>query len=91
MGLKNLNCFYKIIHGQHNQGRMTIAMPETMKEATHALLQRGDSMWIRDPVHPPAVCDMTNSYDTYAKVFRSNSKGGTVSTSHVQTEESAIS
>ena len=47
-------------------------------------------MWIRDAVHLPAVSDLTNAYDTNARVFWSDSKGGTFSNSQVQTEESAI-
>ena len=62
-----------------------MTMPEAMKEATYALLQRGDKMQTKDPVHPPAVCDITNVYDTYARAFQSDSKRGTVSNSHVQT------
>ena len=62
-----------------------------MKEATHTLLQRGDRMQTKDLKHPPAVCDnMTNAYDTNIRAFWSDSKGGTVSTSHVWTGEGAI-
>ena len=62
-------------------------MPEAKKEATHThthtLFQRDAKMRIRDIVHWPAVCDLTNAYDNNAKAFRSDSKGGTVSNKHV--------
>ena len=56
---------------------MTIS--EAMKEATYALLQRGETMQAYDAKHPPAVCDLTNTYDTHTRAFRSESKRGTVS------------
>ena len=65
-------------------------MPEAMKEATHSLLQRGEKMRTYDVKHPPSVRDMTNAYDTHARGFRSDSKGGTVSkTPTVRTDETA--
>ena len=42
---------------------------EAMKEATHALLQRGDTMRTYYSKHPPAVRDLTNAYDTHARAF----------------------
>ena len=65
-------------------------MAEAIKEVTHALLQRGDTMQTRNPAHPPAVCIMTNAYDAHMRVFWLVSKGGTVSNSHVRTGESVI-
>ena len=58
-------------------------MPEAMKEATHALLQTGDHMRSYDAVHPPPVRDMTNAYDSNARAFRSDCKGGTISNNNV--------
>ena len=65
-------------------------MPEAMKEATHSLLQRGESMRTYDVKHPPSVRDITNAYDTHARGFQTDSKGGTVSkTQSFQTRDAA--
>ena len=58
-------------------------MPEAMQEATHTLLQRGPSMRTRDAVHPPPVCDLTNAFDTHARAFRTDTKGGVSNSSQV--------
>ena len=42
-----------------------MTIPEAMKKATHALLQRGEKMQAYDPKNPPAVCDLTNACDTH--------------------------
>ena len=54
-----------------------MTMPEAMKEATHSLLQRGENMRTYDVKHPPSVRDMTNAFDTHARGFQLDSKGGT--------------
>ena len=59
-------------------------MPEAMKEATHALLQTGDHMRRLDAIHPPSVRDMTNAYDSTARAFQCDCKGGTISNDNVQ-------
>ena len=59
-------------------------MLEAMKEATHALLQTGDHMRRYDAIHPPSVRDMTNAYDSTARAFRSDCKGGTISNNNVR-------
>ena len=65
-------------------------MPEAMKEATHSLLQRGEKMRTYDVKHPPSVRDMTNAYDTHARSFRTDSKGGTVSmTQSIRTDKTS--
>ena len=33
-----------------------MTMPEAMKEATHVLLQQGDTIQMNDPKQPPASC-----------------------------------
>ena len=67
-----------------------MTMPEAMKEATHSLLQRGEKMRTYDVKHPPSVRDMTNAYDTHARSFRTDSKGGVVSkTQSIRLVESA--
>lgn len=59
---------------------------------THTLLQiqRSDKMKIKDTVQPPAVCDMTIIFDANAGAFWSDSIGGTVSNSNVQTRAGVI-
>ena len=48
------------------------------------LLQRGNKMQTKDAKQPPAVCDMTNAYDTNGRAFQIDSKSGTtVSNNHV--------
>ena len=67
-----------------------MTMPEAMKEATHALLQKGPAMRTRDAVHPPPVRDLTNAFDTNARAFRTDAKGGTVSnTNHIRVGDGA--
>ena len=66
-------------------------MPEAMKEATHALLQTGDHMRRVDAIHPPSVRDMTNAYDSSARAFRSDCKGGTISNNNVRQGAGPIS
>ena len=66
-----------------------MTMPEAMKEATHTLLHRGATMRMYDAKHPPPVRDLTNAFDSTARVFRSDSKHGTVSNSHVRIGEGA--
>ena len=66
-------------------------MSEAMKEATHALLQTGDHMCSYDAVHPPPVQDMTNAYDSNARAFRSDCKGGTISNNNVRQGAGPIS
>ena len=36
-----------------------------------------------DAVHPPSVLDMTNAYDTIARAFRRDYKGGTISNNNI--------
>ena len=67
-----------------------MTMPEAMKEAIHSSLQRGDTMQIQNPTHPLAIYDMTNAYDTHTRPFWLESKGDTVSDSHVWTGENDI-
>ena len=69
IGLNNSYVFFKLIHQLHNPGRRMTTMPEVMKEATHALLQRDVTMQTRDPTHPPSVCDLINAYDTHTQAF----------------------
>ena len=65
-------------------------MPEAMKEATHALFQKGPAMRTRDAVHPPPIRDLTNAFDTNARAFRTDAKGGTVSnTNHIRVGDGA--
>ena len=44
-------------------------MLEAMKAATCTLGQRVDKMWIKNAVHSPAVCDLTNVYDINSRAF----------------------
>ena len=60
-----------------------MAIPEAMKEATHALLQRGATMQTYDAKHPPAVRNLTNAFDTHTRAFRSDAKGGTASRTQI--------
>ena len=46
-----------------------MTIPKAMKEATHAILQRGDTIQTRDATCPQTVCDMTNAYDTHIRAF----------------------
>ena len=46
-----------------------MTMSEAMKEATHALLQRGPSIQTRDPIHPPPIHNLTNVYNTHTQAF----------------------
>ena len=85
MGLNNSYCFYKIIHEHHNQRRMMMTMLEAMKAATCTLGQRVDKMWIKNTVHSPAVCDLTNVYDINSRAFWSDIQGCTVSNNYVGT------
>ena len=64
-------------------------MPEAMQEATHTLLQRGPKMRTRDAVHPPPVRDLTNAFDTHARAFRMDAKGGVSNSSQVRVGEGA--
>ena len=57
-------------------------MLDTMKEATHSLLQNGKHMCIVAAIHPPSVLDMTNAYDSTARAFQSDCKGGSISNSN---------
>ena len=68
-------------------------MSEAMKEATHALLQiqTGDHMRRVDAIHPPSVRDMTNAYDSSARAFQSDCKGGTISNNNVRQGAGPIS
>ena len=50
-------------------------MPEAVKEAAHAMLQKGETMRKLAPVHPPFVRDLTNAFDTSIRNFWSNVKG----------------
>ena len=50
-------------------------MPEAVKEAAHAMLQKGETMRKLAPVHPPFVRDLTNAFDTSTRNFRSDVKG----------------
>ena len=59
-------------------------MPEVMKESTHTLLQRCDSMCMYDPIHPSSIRDMTNAYNTNGRAFWSNCKGDTISKNQVR-------
>ena len=66
-------------------------MLDAMKEAIHALLQTDDHMCTLDAFHPPYVCDMTNAYDSTARAFQRNCKGGTISNNNVQQGVGVIS
>ena len=67
-------------------------MPEAMKEATHALLQTGDHNMQRvNAIHPPSVRDMTNAYNSTARAFQRDCKGGTISNNNVQQGAGPIS
>ena len=68
-----------------------MTMPKAMKEATHSLLQRGVKMQTYDVKHPPPVRNMTNAYDTHTRAFQIDSKGGSVSNSHVRHGEGVAS
>ena len=50
-------------------------MPEAVKEAAHAMLQKGQTMRKLASVHPPFVRDLTNAFDTSIRNFRSDVKG----------------
>ena len=49
-------------------------MPDVIKEATYSLLQNGKKMRMVDAIHLSSVCDMTNTYDSTARAFRSDCK-----------------
>ena len=89
MGLNNSYIFYKIIHQKYTPQKRMMTMPEAMQEATHTLLQRGPSMRTRDAVHPPPVRDLTNAFDTHARAFRTDAKGGVSKSSQVRVGEGA--
>ena len=62
---------------------------EIIEEATQVQLQRGDIMQTKDPTHPPAVCEMRNTYNTHDTIFWRDLKSGTLSNSNVQQGEGA--
>ena len=50
-------------------------MPEAVREAAHAMLQKGETMRKQAPIHPPFKRDLTNAFDTSVRNFRSDVKG----------------
>ena len=63
---------------KHNPGRRPVTMAQGIKEAAHALLQRGSKMRTRAPDHLSPVRDMTCVYDTgCGKRKRSDARGVT--------------
>ena len=36
-----------------------------------------------DLIHPPSICDKTNAYDTNARSFQSDCKGGSIGNKNV--------
>ena len=55
---------YLTLIGKHNPGRSLVIMAEGIKEATHALLQRGSKMRPRGPDYPLSIWDMRSVYNT---------------------------
>ena len=49
---------------KHNPGRRPVTISEGIKEATRALLQRGNNMRTQAPDHPSPVRDTTSVCDT---------------------------
>ena len=63
----NFNNAYRIylaLMEEYNLGRRLISMAQGIKEATHALLQRGSKTRTRAPDHPSPVRDMKSVHDT---------------------------
>ena len=78
MNFNNSYRIYLSLMEKHNPGRRPVTMAEGIKEATHALLQRGSKMRTRAPEHPSPVRDLRNVHDTgCGKRKRSDAKGVT--------------
>ena len=66
---------------KHNPGRRPVMMAEGIKEAIHALLQRGSTMRTNALEHPLPVRDLRNVHDIgCGKRKRSDAKGITTTT-----------
>ena len=68
---------------KHSPKRRMMTILDAMKEATYALLQTGEKMPMVDAVHPPYVRNMTNAYDSTARAFQSDYRGGTIGNNNV--------
>ena len=78
MNFNNLHRIYLALMEKHNPGRRPVTMAHRIKEATHALLQRGIKMRTRAPEHPSPVRDLKNVHDTgCGKRKRLDAKGVT--------------
>ena len=64
MNFNNSYRIYLSLMEKHNPGRRLVKMTEGIKEATHALIQRGSKMWTRAPDHPSPVRVLRNVHDT---------------------------
>ena len=78
MNFNNAYRIYLALMEKHNSGRNLVSMAKGVKEATHALLQRGSTTRTRALDHPSPVRDMRNVHNIgCGKRRRSDAKGVT--------------
>ena len=75
VNLNNSYKYFEILHRLHSPHFKKPTMPEAVREAAHAMLQKGETMRKLAPIHPPFKRDLTNAFDTSVRNFRSDVKG----------------